>query len=311
MYRSEGRTLLDVLRENPDQYFTMYTNGTLIDDEMAAAFAEIGNITPAISVEGMERETDARRGRGVCQKILCAMEALRNHAVPFGISITATRENAGTILSDELIDFYFKGQGAIYGWIFQYMPIGRSFTVDLMVTPEQRKIMLEQELHLINDRDVFLIDFWNGGPLSLGCISAGRAGGYFYIDWNGNIAPCVFFPYHIANIDSVYAAGASLSSVLDTPYFQSIRKWQEGYLRDDGKVHNLFHPCPMRDHYQFAWETIQKHGPQPMDEEAAKALADPEYRRRMIEYDGSVAQLLDPLWEKEIYARENPPPKPA
>jgi sulfatase maturation enzyme AslB (radical SAM superfamily) len=145
MWRSDGKDLIDIAAQHSDQYFLMYTNGTLIDEKMAQRMAEVGNITPAISVEGFEKETDARRGKGVHKRILKAFENLRNSGVPFGISITATRHNAELVLSDEFMDFYFEKQGAIYGWIFQYMPIGRSYTLNLMVTPEQRKWMFEQE----------------------------------------------------------------------------------------------------------------------------------------------------------------------
>jgi len=40
-----------------------------------------------------------------------------------------------------------------------------------------------------------------------------------------------------------------------------------------------------------------------MDEEAARSLADPEYHRRMVEYNEEVGRLLDPLWQQEIYCR--------
>ena len=43
----------------------MYTNGTLIDEKMAQRMAEVGNITPAISVEGFEKKTDERGRRNV------------------------------------------------------------------------------------------------------------------------------------------------------------------------------------------------------------------------------------------------------
>jgi MoaA/NifB/PqqE/SkfB family radical SAM enzyme len=291
-----------VLAENQDQYFMMYTNATLIDRKAARRMAELGNLTPAISVEGWERETDERRGAGVFRKIQRAMENLREAGVPFGVSVTATRHNAETVLADDFMDYYFRQQGAVYGWLFQYMPIGRSFAVDLMVTPEQRKWMLERELRLIFAQDLFLVDFWNGGPMSLGCISAGRSGGYFYIDWNGNIAPCVFFPYYLENITELYQAGRCLSDVLELPYFRRIREWQADYLRDGGRVQNLFRPCPMRDHHDFAHRTVREFGAKPMDEEAARAIGDPKYCRRMVEYDAEVGKLLDPLWEREIYS---------
>jgi uncharacterized Fe-S cluster-containing radical SAM superfamily protein len=118
MYKSEGRNLFDILSENPDQYFMMYTNSTLIDQEVARKMAQLGNITPAISVEGWERETDERRGAGVFRKIQQAMDNLREAGVPFGVSVTATRQNAETVLADEFMDYYFRQQGAIYGWLF-------------------------------------------------------------------------------------------------------------------------------------------------------------------------------------------------
>ncbi len=156
----------------------MYTNGTLVDDAAARRFAQLGNVCPSISVEGFERETDA----------------LREAGVPFGISMTATRENADVLLSEDVVRHFFDDKGAVLAWIFHYMPIGRSSRIDQMVIPEQRRRMLERQLDLMKNRGLFFIDFWNGGALSAGCISAGREGGYFHIDWNGDVAPCVFIP---------------------------------------------------------------------------------------------------------------------
>ena len=302
MYSSEGKNLIDILSENQDQYFMMYTNGNLIDRNMAQKIAKVGNLTPAISVEGLEEETDERRGRGVFRKIDGAMDALKEFGVPFGVSMTATRYNAERILSDEVLDYYFQEKGAIYGWIFQYMPIGRSYTVDLMITPEQRQWMLEKELEMIYEKNLFLIDFWNGGAMSLGCISAGRPGGYFYIDWNGNISPCVFFPYAVDNIYNIHDKNKTLTDILNTDYFKALRSWQRNYMDDGGKVKNLFMPCPIRDHYHVAHKTIQNFSAEPIDINAARALEDGEYQRKMIEYDREVARRLDPLWDEKIYS---------
>ena len=52
-YHSEGKGLLDLAERHPDCLFLMYTNGTLIDDNVAKRMGELGNLTPAISVEGM------------------------------------------------------------------------------------------------------------------------------------------------------------------------------------------------------------------------------------------------------------------
>jgi MoaA/NifB/PqqE/SkfB family radical SAM enzyme len=302
MYRSGDKDIFSLFHEHKHNYFLMYTNATLITDETARKLAEAGNVTPAISVEGWEKETDERRGKGVFKRILEAMASLRKHGVPFGISITATRHNAETVFSDEFMDYFFDQQGAIYGWLFQYMPIGRSYTVDLMVSPEQRKWMLERELDLIYNRDRFLIDFWNGGPLSLGCISAGKPGGYFYIDWDGNIAPCVFVPYAVDNLYDIHRRGETLSAPLKSEFFTRFRTFQDKYVgwKTDKPTKNLFMPCPIRDHHSFAKKVIGKYDLTPLDEDAAAAVDDEEYHRRMEDYDKRLHELLDPMWKEWI-----------
>jgi sulfatase maturation enzyme AslB (radical SAM superfamily) len=124
LWKSQGKTIIDIAKKHSDNFFLMYTNGTLITKEIAKKLAEVGNITPAISVEGFEKETDERRGKGVFKKILKAMDNLNEAGVPFGISVTPTRKNY-TLLTSEKFIKYFQAKGALYTWMFQLMPIGR------------------------------------------------------------------------------------------------------------------------------------------------------------------------------------------
>jgi len=306
VYKSQGKTIFDLAREHSDTFFLTYTNGTLINEEMAQKFAEAGNITPAISVEGFEEETDKRRGKGVHQKILRAFENLTKAGVPYGISITATRHNADIIMSDEFIDYYFNQHGVLYGWIFQYMPIGRSFTLDLMVTPQQRLEMYLKTWQLIREKGIFMADFWNCGAVSSGCISAGKPGGYFYIDWNGNVMPCVFNPYKVDNIVEIYQQGGNLNTVLFSSFFKGIREWQQEYALN-GPAHrmgNIIIPCAIRDHYETMYDLIQRTKAQPADEAAAQALQDPDYYEGLVEYGKKVKKLTDVIWNKEYLEPE-------
>jgi len=302
-YRSEGKTLLDAVEKYQDCFFLMYTNGTLIDRRVAHRMAETGNLTPAISVEGFEARTDQRRGKGVFRRVLRAMERLRDVGVPFGISLTATRWNVEEILSDEFIDFFFERQKAVYGWIFQYMPIGKQFTLDLQVTPEQRVWMWRRTWQIIRERKIMLADFWNCGTTSGGCIAAGRfgGGGYLYIDWNGKVMPCVFVPYAVANVREIYARGGSLDEVYDRPYLKAIRQWQGDYAlrpRRTEACGNLLLPCSLRDHYDSGRRLIDAHRPEPEDAAAAEALADPGYYEGMVAYDRALQERFDPIWRE-------------
>lgn len=309
VYRSQGRGLLDAARKHNDCFFMFYTNGTLIDEKVATSMAGAGNLIPAISVEGFESRTDQRRGSGVFQRILSAMANLRRAQVPFGISLTATRHNAEELLSDEFIDFFFDKQQALYGWLFQYMPIGRGYTLDLLPTPEQRLWMWHRTWQIIRERRIPLIDFWNCGSASEGCIAAGTYGGYLYIDWNGKVMPCVFVPYAAANIHDIYRRGRTLDDVYDLPYFRAIRQWQWDYglgksrPADHG---NWLLPCSLRDHYGVGRELIARYHPEPEDEAAAEALNDHNFCDGMLRYDQCLREVFDPVWRDEYIGGKNP-----
>jgi MoaA/NifB/PqqE/SkfB family radical SAM enzyme len=301
-YRDEGKTVLDLAEMNPDCFFMMYTNGTLIDDEVARRMGRTGNLIPAISVEGMREETDRRRGAGIFDRVVETMERLRREKVLFGISMTATRENAEHLLSDEVIGFYFCQMGALYGWLFHYMPIGRAYTLQMLPTPEQRLWMWRRSWQLITERHIFLADFWNSGTVSLGCISAGHEGGYMTVDWDGKVSPCVFIPYSPLNIHDVYAHGKTLIDVWLHPFLARLRAWQEDYSNEKqytkGSRHgNWMMPCPIRDHYDEFFEMLWEFGPEPVDESAQAARLDPEYRRGLASYNRAVAELFDPIWK--------------
>lgn len=303
-YQSEGKGILDAAERHPDIIFLMYTNGTLIDDRVAARMAELGNLTPALSVEGWRELTDTRRGPGVFDKVVASMGRLRSAGVPFGISLTATRDNAEEILSDEFIDYFFEEQGALYGWIFHYMPIGRAFTLDLMPTPRQRLWMWQRSWEIIRERRLFLADFWNHGTLSDGCISAGRStgAGYMYIDWNGAVTPCAFVPYSPVNVNDVYKRGGTLNDIWAEPFFSGLREWQDRY-RCDGDSHgNWLMPCPIRDHYMEFRRLLVQYEPDPTDHNAREALSDDGYARGLAKYDESYRALSDPIW-RDRYLR--------
>jgi MoaA/NifB/PqqE/SkfB family radical SAM enzyme len=310
VYRSQGKGVLDLAAKYPNIFFLAYTNATMIDRRMADRLAEVGNLTPAISVEGWQERTDGRRGEGTFARILDAMARLRDVGVPFGISLTATNQNCEEILSEEFLDFMYEEQGAVYGWIFQYMPIGRGFTLDLLPTPEQRVWMWEQTWRMVRDKGYFLADFWNLGTCSHGCVSAGRQGGYLYIDWNGKVMPCVFAPYSPTNVNGAFARGETMSDILQEQFFRSIREWQNayGFTAQKPEDHgNWLMPCPIRDHHKEFRQILRETEPDPEDEAAEQALLDPSYASGMIAYNEAVAEAMDPIWQREYMGDSRSP----
>lgn len=304
LYRSQGRDILDAAEKHSDCLYLMFTNGTLIDQTTANRMAHLGNLTPAISVEGMRTRTDARRGRGVFDRVLQAMGHLRQAGVPFGISVTVTRENAEEVLSDAFLDLFFEEQGAFYGFLFHHMPIGGGAVegLDRVPTPAQRVQLWRRTWDVIEAKRIFLFDFWNSGPLVRGCVSAGRERGYLYIDWNGNVMPCVFAPYAVADIHQVYAQGGTLQDAWEAPFLRTIRRWQQeyGYGQENPAARgNWLRPCPIRDHYALFRQWVDDHRPEPEDEAARQVLTDEAYTERMVAYGEELGALSQPIWEQE------------
>ncbi len=304
-YKDQGKDLLDMVEKHSDMFFMAYTNSLLIDEEKAARLAELGNFSPAISVEGWREKTDDRRGEGTFDGILQSMERLRNHGVPFGISLTATTINCEELFSDEFMDFLFFEQHAAYGWIFHYMPIGRSFTLDLMPTIQQRQWMWQRSWELTKGKKLFLADFWNHGTLVDGCLAGGRSsgGGYLYINWDGKVMPCVFVPYSPVNINDIYKDGKTIADAWEESFFERIREWQADYINGNGHRGNLLNPCFIRDHHDVFRQIISETEPDPENEPAQEALLDKEYMEGMIEYGKAYAELSDEIWNKQ-YLKE-------
>ncbi len=299
MYEDKGKTLFNIYKKYPNMFFLVYTNGTLITKQIARKLAELGNVTPAISLEGWEKETDERRGRGVYKRILESMENLRQAGVLFGVSITSTKKNINTLLDDKFYEFLFEEQGASYMWQFQLMPIGKGNQVkELMITPEQRVKLYKKWASLLEKKQYCIADFWNSGVLSDGCIAFGRHGGYLYIDWNGNIMPCVFVPYSQDNIKDLYRKGQKIANALFSPMFVNGRKWQEEYgLNNKKNPKNWLMPCSIRDHfYNFKHNIFQGKGE---DETAEQAIHSEEYEKTLKNFDDELEQLTLPIWKKQ------------
>ena len=262
-----------------DVYFQVYTNGSLIDKETAERLADLGNVLPCISVEGLEEETDRRRGKGQFAKIMGAMDALRNHGVIFGFSATATRANNDTVVSDEFVEFY-QERGCFIGWYFNYVPVGRKPSLELMPTPAQRMYRRKRLLELRRKREILLADFWNDGPMTGGCIAGGRS--YLHLNSNGDVEPCVFAHFAVDNIKE-----KSLTDILKSDFFRAIRAkipYSDNYLR----------PCMLIDHPAVLREVVRRFGAKPTHPGADVILTD--LKRDLDRYAAEYGRLADAEW---------------
>jgi len=95
--------MLDIYKKHNNVAYMVFTNGTFVDIDLAKKLKELDNVFPVISVEGFEKETDERRGKGIWKKIMSAMDNLKKEKVIFGFSGTVASKNTEVIFSDELV----------------------------------------------------------------------------------------------------------------------------------------------------------------------------------------------------------------
>lgn len=289
------KDLLDVFEKHSDNYFLCYTNGTLIDKAMAQKLAKLGNVAPAISIEGLEEETDKRRGQGVFQKIMLAMDNLRQAGVLFGFSATPTKYNSKVLGSEKFIDLLIK-KGCSFGWYFQYVPIGRKPDTALMATPEQRIALGERLKKMRNQKPIFLADFWNDGPWAGGCIAGARSGGYFHINCNGDVEPCVFLQFSVDNIK-----GKKLIDVIHSPFFEAFQKAQP-YCRNK----NLLTPCALIDHPEVLRMIVKKYHAKPSYNGGMEVIENKKVTKFLDNYSKEMKKRTDPVWAKEYSTKFKP-----
>lgn len=251
--------LINLCEAHPDCAFLSFTNATLIDEEFVQDMIRVANFVPAISVEGFEEATDARRGEGTYAKVSRAMELLRENGLPFGVSCCYTSANASSIASEEFFDWLIE-KGALFAWVFTYMPVGVGSPTSLMVHADQREYLYRFIREMREKKPLFTLDFQNDGEFVGGCIAGGRR--YLHINAAGDVEPCVFAHYANVNIRET-----SLLDALRSPLFM---QYYEGQPFND----NLLKPCPILENEGLLADMVKRAGAHSTDLQEKESAED-------------------------------------
>ena len=284
------KELITLCEENPDCAFLAYTNATLIDEAFCDELLRVGNMTLALSIEGTQKTTDARRGEGMYDAAIRAMELLKKKGILFGMSVCYTRENVEMVTSDAFLD-KMVALGVKFGFYFNYMPVGANAPVNLIPTPQQREHMyhwLRKTRGGATGKPLFVMDFQDDGEYVGGCIAGGR--NYFHINAAGDMEPCVFIHFSDSNIREKTLLEA-LQSDLFMAYYHN-QPFNDNHLR----------PCPMLENPQCLRKIIAQTGAKSTNlegEESVEALC-----AKCDRFAQDWAPRAQSLWEN------NPHPHP-
>ena len=200
---------------------TIQTNGTLIDDDWAAFFAERGFLV-GVSIDGPRRVNDAARvgrgGEGTFQRVMRGVGALRRHGVDFNVLTVVT--SASAECPAEVYRF-LTGQG--FGWL-QFIPCmddrpgeGNPWAVESRA----------YGAFLADVFDLWFADFCHGtapdirmfsnlAQMAAGfapeeCGMCGRCTTYFAVESDGSVYPCDFYTtddWLLGNVNEMGAGDA-------------------------------------------------------------------------------------------------------
>lgn len=251
------KDVIALCEKHSDCEFLSFTNGTLIDEEFCQEMLRVKNFVPAISLEGFEEANDGRRGGGVYDKVMKAMELLKEHRLPFGISVCYTSKNYKDVSSEEFFDMLIDA-GALFVWFFHYMPVGNNAAPELLPVPDQRAQMYHRIREFRNTKPIFSMDFQNDAEYVGGCIAGGRR--YLHINARGDVEPCVFIHYSNVNIRET-----TLLDALKSPLFMAYHKGQP--FND-----NMLRPCPMLENPEKLRQMVKETGAKSTDYESPEEV---------------------------------------
>lgn len=196
--------------------FPIFTNGTKINEEYIELFEKYRNLIPIFSIEGNEIKTDERRGMGVYQQLMGAMNSMKTNKILFGVSVTVTKENLNEVTSKEFLDQLVESGCKVVFYV-EYVPINRD-TAELALEEAEREFLKKDLLSIReNCEDMLFISFPGDEKTSGGCLAAGR--GFFHINSQGGAEPCPFSPYSDTNLKNT-----SLREAINSPLFRRLRE---------------------------------------------------------------------------------------
>lgn len=252
--------LIDLFKQHKDCYFQLFTNGTLLDDNIAQQLRKAGNVTPLISIEGLEDESDRRRQRDdVYKRTLRGVRACRKAGLIFGVAASICQSNFNELVTREHIERVAQ-EGAAYLWYYIYRPVGADAHPENALTREQIRQLRQFLVDEREDAPVVLIDvYWDEKGQAM---CPGATGMSHHISPSGALEFC---PVIQMATDFVNADASNMSRLYEhSAYLQGMRE----------KVASATRGCILMENPQLMAQLIRQY---PAKETTSRQTAMQEY----------------------------------
>jgi MoaA/NifB/PqqE/SkfB family radical SAM enzyme len=193
------KPLPEIFRKHSDCYFQLFTNGTLLNPEVAETLRQCANVTPLISFEGDEQVADIRRGgKDVFQSANQAIENCTKAGLVTGVAISVCKSNLEMALSPEFIHSLIE-KGVAYLWYYIYRPVGPQPNYQLALSPDEIRQLRQ---HIVDARmkySIAIIDtYWNADGIGMCPAAEGLS---HHINASGFVEPCPVIQFAADHVD--------------------------------------------------------------------------------------------------------------
>ena len=209
------RDIIEAAGKKPNILFPIFTNGTFIDKRYFELFDRCRNLVPVLSIEGEKEITDARRGKGVYDRLIANMDEFRRRGLIFGASVTVTTQNLKEVSADSFLK-KLSERGCRLVIFVEFVPVTEE-SKELAPGDEEREYLRAEIARLRSEHpEMVYVSFPGDEKDSGGCVAAGR--GFFHINSHGGAEPCPFSPYSDVNVKN-----GSLREAMHSPLFTALR----------------------------------------------------------------------------------------
>lgn len=203
--------ILDEFKKDKDLYsFSILTNGTLINDEIAKKISEYNPEYVQVSLEGGKRTNDYIRGKNVYKKVSSAIKYLKKYNIFVSISFTATKINYKEF--PKVVKFAEK-LGVDNVWSDRFIPLSQNNELNLQMTREETseylKIMKNERIRLKTKRSKTNVAMYRALQFQMTndypyTCTAGKS--LLTVMENGDLVPCRRMPIVVGNLlkDNMY-----------------------------------------------------------------------------------------------------------
>lgn len=218
--------LIELFARHPDCYFQLFTNGTMLTDDVARELRRVGNVTPLISVEGLEKVSDERRGgHGVYQRATDALGHCRRHRLLTGVATSVCRSNFKELVSETFARDLIR-RGVHYLWYYIYRPVGPHPSPELSLTADEIVELRRFMVDLRGRVPLAIVDaYWDAEGRAV-CPAA--IGISHHIGPGGDIEPCP--PMQFAR-DNVHETDDVPALMERSEYLEHFRAFAAGQSR--------------------------------------------------------------------------------